>query len=176
MEKNESIEQVLLNMDDRIIVKSKESFVKAILLLIAGTAFFVFYFMSTWPSGSFVPSLFFVLAISLFIWGLAAIFLRKEFFKSVANSQRIKMYHFYFDQKECNALLRTMSGGNFAELKKLKRSTHDGLKLQIMRTKDGSFCYSQVIAYIPKNYEMMNPAQPHTLNEVEVLFDILNQR
>jgi len=173
MEKNESIEQVLLNMDNHIIVKSKESFVKAILLMVTGTAFFVFYFMSKWPSGSFIPSLFFVLAITLVIWGLAAIFLRKEFFKSVANSQRIKTYQFYFDQKECNTLVRVMAGGDYAELKQIKRSTHDGLKLQIMRTKDGSLCYSQVIAYIPKNFETMNPAQPHTLKEAETLFEIL---
>jgi len=173
MEKNESIEQVLLNMDERIVVKSKESIVKAILLFVAGTVFLVLYFMSIWSSGSFVPSLLFVMAITLLIWGLAAVFLRKDFFVSVANGQKLKSYQFYFEQKECNSLLRMMQGGNFANLKDLKRSTHDGLKLLIMRTKDGSFCYSQVIAYIPKNFETMNPAQPHTLKEVETLFKIL---
>lgn len=162
MENIESIEQVLDKMDVATIKKQIKSPVESILIIIAGFAFFQINYFFNFDSGSVFPPMFLILAFGLFIWGILSLLFRKKYYFNSQTKQKLKTLEVLVDAKERDKLVEIMNSRNYNELKNLKISNQDSLKLRYMTTKDGSLCFSQVIAYVPYEFVRITTVQMHT--------------
>ncbi|MDD3322594.1 MAG: hypothetical protein PHS59_14240 [Paludibacter sp.] len=161
MENLESIEQVLDKMDISTIKKQVKSPVESILILIAGFAFLQLNFLLKFDSKSVFPPMFFMIAFGLFIWGILSFLFRKKYYFNTQTKQKLKTEEVLIDVKERDKLVRIMNSRNYEELKSLKQSNHDGLKLRYMTSKDGSICFSQVISFVSLEFVNITTVQIH---------------
>lgn len=172
MEKIESIENVLLNMDKKIVYQTKSSFIPAILFFVAAIVVFIINAVFEWQPTSIYPHLFLMVGSISFILGLIRAFFRKTFFVSAANHQRLINHEIYFDVNEQDKLVRLINAKNIADIKMLKGSPNSGLKLRFMSTKDGKLCFSQVLAYVPFEFHGTNEVIQHSQAEAQALIDL----
>lgn len=171
MENLESIEQVLDKMDISTIKKQRKSPAEPILILIAGFAFLQLNYLFKFDSMSVFPPMFFMIAFSLFIWGLLSLIFRKKYYLVTETKQKLRSGEILIDLKERDKLLKIMNGRHYDDIKTLKRSTHDGLKLRYMTSKDGSICFSQVVSFISLEFVNISTVQMHKGNDAK---DFLN--
>jgi len=82
----------------------------------------------------------------------------------------------YFHVNERDQLVRYLESGSYSEIKELKPSVVDGLKLQVMGTKDGRICYSQVVAFISNEFVYVTTPAKHTAEEYLILKEIVHSR
>ena len=143
MENNLSIEQIFNSPDNNEIYKSKPSVALAFLLVAAGIALIAV------NSIIHTLSTVFILAGIGLLMGAVYVFFKKTGYKLSRNNERITFREIYFDVKERDRLINILNGGIINELEKLKPANIDALKLRIAATRDGSFCYSQVVSYVP---------------------------
>jgi len=87
---------------------------------------------------------------------------RKKYYFNSQTKQNLKTLEVLVDAKERDKLVEIMNSRNYNELKNLKISNQDSLKLRYMTTKDGSLCFSQVIAYVPYEFVRITTVQMHT--------------
>ncbi len=159
-------------MDKNIVYKTKSSYVFPVLLIIAGTGFFLGNSFFEWSNTSIYPSLFLILGSGSYVLGILKFFFRKTYFISADNHQKLKPREIYFDVNENQKLLRLVNSQNYVEIDLLKRSVSAGLKLRIMSTKDGRICFSQIISYIQLEYVKVNAPVQHTPEEAQILNSI----
>lgn len=159
-------------MDNNIVYKTKSSYVLAILLIIAGIGFFSLNSFFQWSSNSIYPALFIMLGSTSFVIGIVRFFMRKTYFISAENHQKLKPREIYFHVNESNKLLRLVNSGNYEEINLLKRSVSSGLKLRIMSTKDGRICFSQIISYMQLEHAKVNEPVQHSVEEAQILSSI----
>lgn len=176
MEKNESIEQVLDNLDKNIVYKKKDSMSLGLLFSIAGIASFIIYSSFEWESDNVFAHILFILGSIFLILGIIKICFRKSRYVSAENHQKIKITELYFNIKELDKLVRLMESGNLAEIKYLNPSVATGLKLRIMATPDGKLCFSQVVAFITNEYLNVTIVRKHSLAEYQILSEIILSR
>ncbi len=176
MESKSSIEQVLENKDKTLVYKTKPSLVFSIVLIVLGVLFVAFNNKFSDSPGSIIPPLFTVIGLGLLGWGIVSIFVRKTRYKLVQNKKDIFFYDIFFDIKERDRLINIIRDRNITDLKNLKTSGIDSLKLRVAATSDGSFCYSQVLNYVPYEYINMNDACHHTPEEAKIILEIRKNR
>jgi ArsR family metal-binding transcriptional regulator len=102
-------------------------------------------------------------------------FFRKSHYVLAENKQKLIKSEVYFKINEQDKLVKLIETGNLAEIKTLKPSISDGLKLRIVATKDGQICLSQVIAYITNEYINISTVQQHPVNDARILIDYSRQ-
>lgn len=173
METNESIEQVLEKADSSIVYKQKTSPAKAIGFLVLGIVFFVINSMIVWDKNSFIHPLLFLVAPTFSLVGVFAFFFRKNHFVSAENHQKLLKHELYFESNQRDKLVRLLESNGFNELKKLKPSINQGLKLRVLATKDASFCFAQVVAFVSPGYDNVNQVKQYTPDEAKQLLEVL---
>jgi len=176
MENKNSIEHVLENMDKNVVYKTKSSVIKSLSFIGAGLISFAIYTLMEMNPTDVFPHFLFITGTVSIICGIFMFFLRKNHFVSAANHQQLKRTEFYFHVNEREKLVRLLESRNIKEIKTLKPSVSDGLKLRVMATKDGRLCLSQVIAYTTNEYENITDVQYHSNEEALVFAEYLRQR
>jgi hypothetical protein len=176
MNNNISIEQFLESKDNSIISRTKKSPLKAIILIFSGLFILVLNSQLHFESQSFMFLFLMMIAFSLSIWGIMEGIFRKYYFILTDNKKKLKTSEYYFENKDRDKLISIMNTKNFSELKLLKPSNHDGLKLKLMKTEDARICFTQVIAYVP--YEFVNATAVYELvgNEAQLLVESLQRK
>ena len=173
MEKNETIEQVIDNLDKNIVYKTKNSVLTGILLVVAGIASLISYSVFEWGAKDVASQFLFILGFICLITGILKIFIRKSYYVSAQNQMKIKLSEIYFHTKEHDNLIKLVETGNYSGLKQLKAAIVDGLKLRVMATKDGQICFTQAIAYVGNEYVSITPAQKLTVQEYQILTELM---
>ena len=175
MEKNESIEHVLENMDNNLVYKTKSPAYKSILLMAVGIISFVIYTSNQWKQTDAFPHFLFMLGSICITCGILFFFLRKSHFISTETHQKIKGRDIYFQLNERDRLVKLIENGNLKELKDLKTSISQGLRLRIMATKDGQICLSQIIAYEINDLVNVNAVKQHSIDDARFFDDFLRE-
>lgn len=175
MEKNESIEHVLENMDKNLIHKTKSPAYQSILLIIAGIIIFAFYTANEWSSSSVTPHFLFVLGASVLVYGILQFFFRKSYFISTENKERIRIKEIYFQYEDRDKLLKIIETGNLNELGKLNISVSEGLRLRVASTPDGKICFSQVVTYVSNERFNVNTVKQHSEAEARIIHDFMQK-
>jgi hypothetical protein len=176
METNESIEQVFDNLDKNIVNKSKRPIWWGFLYLIPGIVSLGVYSYFDWESNNVFPHILFILGTVFLIIAIIKFFFRKSQYISAESKTKIQPVTIYFNVSEQNKLIRLLETGNLSELKTLRPSIVDGLKLRVMATKDGQICYSQVIAFVMNEYVNVTAVQKHTMADYQILTEIVRSR
>jgi hypothetical protein len=176
MENKSSIEQIFDSKDNTLVYKTKPSIVFSVVLIVLGILFVAFNNKLSDSPGSIIPPLFTVIGLGLLGWGIVSIFIRKTKYKLVQNKKEIFFYDIFFDIKERDRLINIMKDRNIPELKSLKTSGIDSLKLRVAATSDSSFCRSQVLNYVPYEYINMNEVCQHTPEEAKIILEIRKNR
>lgn len=176
MEKSASIEQILDNTNNSIIIKSKKSIVPGLVMSALGICTLIINSQIDTDPGSILPPLFLVTGITLFIWGIVSLFHRKPVYKSASDGKRISFYEIAFDRQEQKELLRLLAARDIKAVSRLKRSDSGGLKLRIAATPEGSICYTQAIAYIPHEYRNISEVYKHTPEEAKIIMALKENR
>jgi hypothetical protein len=171
-----SIEEIFDHSDNNLVHKAKPSVLVSALLIIAGILFIAFNGQITKAPASMLPTLFIIIGILFLAWGVIYTFFRKTKYKLIQGQKNISFSEILFDIKEREHLLRIINEGDLLELEKLKPAVIDTLKLRIASTSDGSFCYTQVLTYVPYEFVNLNEAHPHSQEEANILLDIQKKR
>ncbi|MDR1380229.1 MAG: hypothetical protein LBJ47_01990 [Tannerella sp.] len=176
MEKNNlSIEQIFDSANNSEVYKSKPSIILSILLFVAGIALIAVNGNISETNGM-IPTVFILGGISLLIWGIIYAFFKKTGYKLSHTRESIIFQELCFDAKERDKLLGIVNGGNISELENLKPAGIDALKLRVAASQDGSFCYSQVVAYVPYEFVNANEARKHSPEEAQAILNMLKKR
>ncbi|MDR1116109.1 MAG: hypothetical protein LBL33_08210 [Tannerella sp.] len=175
MENNLSIEHIFNSKENNEVHKSKPSVVLSILLIASGIVLVAVNGVIPASDGT-ISTLFILAGISLLIWGIIYAFFKKISYKLSRNKEKITFQEIYFDVKERDKLISIISNGNVNELEKLKKAGIDALKLRVATIPDGSFCYSQVVSYVPYEFINANEARKHTLEEAQILLNMLKKQ
>lgn len=175
MEKNESIEHVLDNMEPKIVYKKKSSVVKSLLLIAIGVVSFAIYTSLEWQPTDTFPHLLFIAGFACITVGIFMFFLRKSHYFSAENNQQLKATEHNFDVNEQTKLIRAIESGAVNEIKQLKSAIGAGLRLRVLATKDAQICLSQVIAYSSNEYVYATLPKVHSLDEAQQLKAILQK-
>ncbi|MDP4270818.1 MAG: hypothetical protein Q8909_11925 [Bacteroidota bacterium] len=172
MEKYNSIEHVLENMDTHIVYKTRSSIWTGVLYLISGVLFFVLMSLGSWSPTSIFPHLLLVLGVIASLTGVLKLFMRKSYFVAASNHQRLNRFEIYFDAAESDKLLRLYDNGKVTDIHLLNPSERGGLKIVVMATKDRSLCFSQVTGYVPFEFIPLTAPVQHTSDEAAYLKDL----
>jgi hypothetical protein len=175
MEKNESIEHVLDNMEPKIVYKKKSSALTSLLLIAISIVSFITYTSFEWQTSDTLPHLLFIFGFTFLTIGVLLFFFRKIHYVSLERHQKLKTSELYFDVKEQSKLVALIESGSLNEIKNLKPSVSSGLRLRVLATRDGDLCLSQVIAYISNESVNINSPKIHSLSEAQQLKAILHK-
>ena len=110
------------------------------------------------------------------IWGVFAFFFQKSHYFSTESHQQLKNREVYFQVSEREKLVRIMESGKLIELRSLKPSISDGLKLRVMATSDYQVCLSQVVAYETHEHVNITEVQKHSLDDARFYEEFFKQR
>jgi hypothetical protein len=176
MENNESIEQVLENLDNNIVYKKKDSVMRGIMFMLSGIVLLIAYISFEWEKNNLFANSLFIVGSVFLIVGIFGFFIRKSRYVSAQNQQKMKSFDIYFHVNERDKLVRLLGSENLSEIRQLKPSIVDGLKLRVMGTKDGLVSYSQVVAFITNEYVYVTTPVKHTAEEYSILTEILRSR
>jgi hypothetical protein len=171
-----SIEEAFDRMEGRTVRKSKPSVALSVLLIAAGILLTVLNGQVAKSPGSVIPTLFILCGIIFLACGVSYAFFRKTKYKFTGDGKNISFSEMLFDIRERERLVRILDEGNMQELGKLKPATVDTLKLRIAATPDGSFCYTQVMTYVPYEFVNVNEARKHSREEAGLILNLQKQR
>ena len=176
MEKNESIEHVLENMDKSIVYKAKKSPLRIIGLLSIGIIAFVAHSVLVWETNSIFPPLLMLLGFTAILTAICIWAFQKSHYISAGNHQKLRSSDICFHVNERDKLVRLLETRNLKGITDLKTSMSEGLKLQVVTTKDGHICLSQVIAYLSNEHTNITSVQTHTVDEALLLQQLLKAK
>ena len=176
METNASLEQVLENLDKNRVYKTKNSVLTGTILVSIGIGSLIMYSRLESASESLMAQFIFVAGAILFTIGIFKIFIRKSFYVSAENHQKLKTFELYFNVTERDKLARLLETGNLTGIKDLNAAVVDGLKLRVMATKDGLLCFSQAIGFVSYEYVTITPVMDHSKADYEILSGIIKSR
>lgn len=175
MQKNESIEHVLDNMEPKIVYKKKNSALKSLLLIAISIVSFITYTSFEWQTSDTLPHLLFILGFIFLTIGILLFFFRKSHYVSLGSHQKLKTSELYFDVKEQSKLVALIESGSLNEIMNLKSSVSSGLRLRVLATRNGDLCLSQVIAYISNESVNITSPKLHSLSEAQQLKAIIEK-
>ena len=173
MDKNESIEQVLEGLDNNIVYKTRKSPLQAIVLILLGIGVFIANSLMVSKVSSAIPSLLIMLGSIFIISGILVFVFRKMYYVSADNHQKLHNHEVFFEYNDRDKLVRLIETGNLKEIKSFQPIGKDGLKLRVMSTEDKQICLFQLIAYIPYEYVNVTPAKQSTVEEAQILKEII---
>lgn len=165
MENIISIEKALECDSFDIIQRKKAPITSSLLIFGAGVIFFILNSILTFNANSSIPPFLMITSLLLLLGGILAFVFRKNQYFSLPNMQKMTYNELLFDVSDRNRLVNIMAAKKYSELKNLKRSSQDSVKLRFYATKDGSLCVSQIIAYVNNEYATQNEVQMHTADD-----------
>ena len=175
MEKNESIEHVLENMDKNIVIKTKSPAYQSLLLIFIGIIIFAIYTTKEWPASNVIPHFLFVLGASIIVFGVLQFFFRKSHYIATENKERIRIKEVYFQYEDRDKLVKIIETGNLSELGKLNISVSDGLRLRVASTGNGKICLSQVVTFVANELINVNIVRQHSTAEAGIIHDFIRK-
>ncbi len=120
-----------------------------------------------------MPSLITTTGSICILFAIFTFLFRKNHYYDTVNRQKLKTVEVFFDPKEREKLIRLLENGSLTDIKSLKQSTHEELKLCIMTTKDASICFSQLSAYVPFEYINITEVRKHSASEGQMLLEVI---
>jgi len=145
METKNKIEQTLDNLMPEKLVKKKKSPLIPILYLIAGIFAFVINSRINYNHNQFVYLLIFLLGGALLIIGIVTLLFRELHYFDAETGKILKKHESYYDSAEENKLVKLLESNNVQEISQLKKSYAHILKLIVMATSDGKWCFAEVL-------------------------------
>jgi len=175
MKRNESIEQILDNMDHTTI-KKLTVFPKtsAILFVLSIVTIGLDRSLPNPLKNDLIPVVA-ILVLTLLTWSFLSGALYKTYYKNPVTNQKVNFHQMYYDRTEFENLIRIIETRDFYKLNKLHKSRGDGINLKIAYTDDKSLCFVQGIKYMPFQYAIRTEAKQLTGNEIEELLNSIHQ-
>jgi membrane-bound ClpP family serine protease len=172
---NNSIENVLNNMDRSSVAQKKKSPVIGLSLIVLGILCLIIDAQLPEMAGNTWSPLLIIGTIILTLTGALMLAFRKKYYVHTPTNKRISFDEIFFDTTEKESIIRMMRNRDLKMLDSLKNSTHDTLKLRIAMTSAGDICLVQAVAYIP--YEFVNITDVHELDneETQILLQYINK-
>jgi hypothetical protein len=174
METYDLLENSILQIANGKVVKKSKNRVSSLLLLLSGAILMALNTnkFNLIENGTITTALFFT-GVVLFIWGLIALFVKKEQYVHVDTGTKLKKYSLEFDSQEFDKITRLYDGSHFKEMVTLKKNSQaSGLILKLMGTENGEIYFSQVLKYVPYTFVPTGHGQIHEgkiAGEIKVL-------
>lgn len=173
MKCNESIEQILDDMDHSIVKKITIFPTKSIMLLALSLVTIVVDRLLPNPLRSDLVPLVSILVLALFTWSFLSGTLHKTYYKNLITNQKVNFCQLYLDRTEYGNVSRIIETRNFQEINKLHKSRGNGVVIKIAYTDDKSICLVQATKYMPFQYALRTEVLNLTENELN---ELLNSR
>lgn len=175
MSRNESIEQILDDMDHSIIKKFTVFPKRSAILFVLSIVTIELDRSLPSPLKNDLTPLAAILVMTLLIWSFLSGALYKTYYKNLITNQRVNFQEMHYDRTEFENLKRIIEARDFYKLNKLYKSKGDGIKLKIAYTDDKSLCLVQVLKYMPFQYAIRTEAKQLTENEIDGLLSSIHQ-
>ncbi len=163
MEPYKLLEDDILQISNGKVLKKRQSRPISILLILAGVALMILNTnrFSLMESGTVTTILFFA-GVALFIWGIVALFVKKEYYTHIESGKKLKKHALEFDSQEFDKMNRLYGNSLFKEMSTLKKNSQaSGLILKLIGTEDGSIYFSQVLKYVPYSFVPTEQGRMH---------------
>ncbi|MGC3977070.1 MAG: hypothetical protein QM751_01835 [Paludibacteraceae bacterium] len=171
---NNTIEHVLNNLIPDKITKKKKSPLASIICIIVGIAFFILNSIIHYSPGGFIYPLNLSLGTIFILIGVIVLIFRKKHYFDAETGQVLEQYETCFDTKEQYDLVKFLESGNLKGLAKLKRTSVQALKLRILATKDGRWCFAEALLFTPPQYKQIYSVIQYDVKQKEELFNSLS--
>lgn len=171
--KNISIENVLNDMDNKIVCQKKKSPVLGSLLIILAFLCLALSTQLSDTTNNIWSPLLIMSTITLLISGIILLLSRKKYYVSASSKKKLDFKEIFFETTERDNLIRVLKNNDLESLKSLKNSTHDTLKLRVAASPTGDVCLAQVLAYIPYEYVNITEVYEFKKNEAETLLKFI---
>lgn len=165
-----TIEQKFDTSDHSQIIPKKKSPLTGIFVLAAGVASAVLVPMVN-TDGGIGGALLIVLAITFFVWGLIATFIRKKYYFHVPGSSKILFREIFFESENFLKVSRILESESYIDLAKIPQTVDKGIKLLIAYTPNRSLCVVQLLKYVPFEYEVQSEAKELSKEQAAVIFN-----
>lgn len=175
MKRNESIEQVLDDMDHTIIKKFTVFPKKSMILFALSIVTIALDRLLPNPLKSDLVPLVAVVVLALLTWSFLSGALLKTYYKDLISNQKVNFYQMYYDRTEFENMSRILEARDFYKINRLHKSRGDGIILKIACTDDKSLCFVQAIKYMPFQYAVRTEAKLLTENEIDELLNSIPQ-
>jgi len=166
-----TLEQKFDSTDKNIITTKKKSPLIGILALAAGVVSVALVPMVNTEGGT-GGALLIVLAITFFVWGLLATFIRKKYYFHVTGNSKILFKEIFFESENYLKVSRILENNSFDELAKVPQTIDKGIKLRVAYTPNKSLCVIQLLKYVPFEYEVQSEAKELTNAQTAIVFNI----
>ncbi len=166
-----SIEQKFDTTDKNIITTKKKSPLIGALALAAGVVSVALVPMVNIEGGT-GGALLIVLAITFFVWGLLATFIRKKYYFHIPGNSKILFKEIFFESENFLKVSRILENNSFEELAKVPQTIDKGIKLRVAYTPNKSLCVIQLLKYVPFEYELQSEAKELTSAQTAIVFNI----
>jgi len=172
MDTIKTIESVLENMDSSLVLKTKKPMLPGLILALAGIITFSLHSVQEWPTNSIMSPLLITTGSVMGLLGIVKAFYRKSYFVSAETKQKLEAYDLTFGVSEQYKLIRILESGKLTDLRQVQKSISEALKLRVLSTRDGSLCFSQLIAFEHPEYRHITEPKQHTKEEAEILWSL----
>lgn len=165
-----TIEQTFDTTDNSLIITRKKSPLTGIIVLAAG-AVSVALVPFTNTEGGLGGALLIVLAITFFVWGLLATFIRKKYYFHIPGNSKILFREFFFEADNFQKVSKIIDNDSYVELAKIPQTIDKGIKLRIAFTQNRSICAVQLLKYVPFEYEVQSETKILSNEQTAVIFN-----
>lgn len=166
-----TIEEKFDSTDNSIITKKKKSPLTGILALAAGVVSVALVPMVNTEGGT-GGALLIVLAITFFVWGLLATFIRKKYYFHVPGKSKVVFKEIFFEAENFLKVSRILENNSYSELAKVPQTIDKGIKLRVACTPNKSLCMIQLLKYVPFEYEVQSDAKELTNDQMALVYNI----
>ena len=171
--KYSTIEEKFDATDNTLISIKKKSPLIGLLALAAGAVAVMLVPVVNTEGGS-GGALLIVTAITFFVWGLLATFIRRKYYYHIPGASKIIFKEIYFESENFMKVSRILENKSYSELAKIPQTIDKGIKLRIAYTPNQSLCLVQLLKYVPYEYELQSEAQEPDKEQRSALFNALN--
>jgi hypothetical protein len=175
MKRNESIEDILNDMDHTVIKKFTVFPKKSAILFVLSIAAIVLDKLLPSPLKNDLIPLVAILVLALLTWSFLLGALCKTYYKNQITNQKVIFFEMHFDRTEFESLVKIIASRDFYKLNKLHKSRGDGINLKIAYTADKSLCLVQGLKYMPFQYAIRTEVNRLSGNEIEELLNSIQQ-
>ena len=175
MKRNESIEQILDDMDHSIIKKFTVFPKTSAILFVLSIVTIELDRSLPNPLKNDLTPLVAILVLALLTWSFLSGTLDKTYYKNLITNQKVNFLEMHYDRTEFENLIKIIEARDFYKLNKLHKSRGDGIYLKIAYTDDKSLCLVQGVKYLPFQYAIRTEAKQLTGTEIEVLLNSIHQ-
>lgn len=168
MEKFNAIYKDIETATNQEVIKQRKISFMAIGVIILSVTMAVGGYMIE-DGNSTMTTLLFTVAVCGLIGGVIKISMGHNYYMFRPTGSRIDEITLYFDARESAALQNCIESRRFDDLKRLKRQTNTGVKVDAMIANDKKFVAVQISTFIPYTYEPICPVMCYYGDEAGML-------